>query len=133
MPKFATAVPLLIATILLTATAAGARVVVNTIGAAAALVGDGHAARGTILLDCTAGQQVQFTLTLVQNGASGTGYGAGVCTGNLTEYEITVPAESDTFTVGMASACATAVNYRHGVIVDTREWCRSAGVLLVAD
>ena len=85
MPKVATALALLIAAILLTPSVAGARIVRNTIGAAAVLIGGGHVARGTLLLECTAGQQIQFTLTLAQNGASGTGYGAGVCTGTLTE------------------------------------------------
>jgi hypothetical protein len=133
MSKVATTLALLVATILLTPGAAGARIVKNTIAPAAALIGDGHVVRGTILLECTAGQQVQFSLTLTQDGASGTGYGAGVCTGTLTEYEVAVPAEGGTFTAGLAAACATAVNYRRGVIVDTKEWCREAGVGLSAD
>src|SRR5436190_21171877 len=107
---------------------ADARIAENTIGATAALIGEGHVAQGTVFLDCTAGQQIHFTLNLTQDGTSGTGYGAGVCTGSLTGYEVTVPAEGDTFTAGLAAACATAVNYRRGVVVDTRQWCRAAGV-----
>ena len=108
-----------------------AKVMLNTIGGTASLIGHGHVARGVVLLDCTAGQQVQFTLTLTQDGASGTGVGAaGVCTGELTEYEVTVPAEGDTFTAGLAVACATADNYRRGVLVDSKQWCRAGGVVL---
>ena len=83
----------------------GAKVITNTIGGTAALTGHGH--------------------------VSGTGVGAGVCTGELTESEVTVPAAGDSFTVGLASACATADNYRHGVLADSRQWCRAGGVVLV--
>ena len=120
----------LIAALALASTPAGARILVNTIGANATLIGRGHGARGTVLLGCTEGEQIQFTLTLAQDGVSGTGSGAGSCTGELTEYEVTVPAGRDTFEPGQAAACATADHYRKGVLVDSRHWCRAAGVLL---
>ena len=120
----------LIAAFVLVASPLSARVVLNTIGGTAALIGHGQVARGVVLLECTAGEQVQFTLTLTQDGVSGTGSGAGVCTGELTEYEVTVPAAGDTFTAGLAEACATADNYRRGVLVDSKQWCRAAGVVL---
>jgi hypothetical protein len=107
-----------------------AKVTFNTIGATATLIGQGHAIRGTVLLDCTAGQQVQFTLTLTQGGTSGTGQGAGVCTGDLTTYEVTIQGGQDTFAPGLAEACATADNYQRGALVDSRQWCRAAGVVL---
>ena len=65
--------------------------------------------------------------------ASGTGQAAGVCTGDVTAYEVTVSAYGDTFTPGLAEACATADNYRRGILVDTKEWCRAAGVVLSAN
>jgi hypothetical protein len=120
----------LLALLALTPNTVGARIVSNTIGETVALIGHGHAARAVVLLDCTAGEQVHFTLTLMQDGASGTGAGAGVWTGALTEYEVTVPAEGEAFTAGLAAACATADNYRRGVLADSRQWCRAAGVVL---
>ena len=108
-----------------------AKILVNTIGGTAALTGHGHVARATVLVGCTEGEQVQVTLTLTQGSVSGTGVGAGVCTGGLTEYDVTVSAGGDRFTAGLAAACATADNYRHGVLVDSRQWCRAAGVVLV--
>ena len=125
-----TRLALLIAALVMIGSPVGAKVVRNTIGDAAALIGAGHVAQDTVLLECTAGQQIQFTLTLTQDGANGTGHGAGVCAGDLTAYEVTVPADGDPFTPGFAVACATAVNYRRGVVVDTKEWCRAAGVTL---
>jgi hypothetical protein len=109
----------------------GARIILNTIGGTAALIGHGHVARATVLVGCTEGEQVHLTLTLTQGGVSGTGIRVGVCTGELTEYEVTVPASGDSFTAGLAAACATADNYRHGVLVDNRQWCRAGGVVLV--
>ena len=109
----------------------GAKIVMNTVGGTAALIGHGHVAHATVLVGCTESEQVQVTLTLTQGSVSGTGVGAGVCTGELTEYEVTVPAAGDSFTVGLASACATADNYRHGVLADSRQWCRAGGVVLV--
>ena len=133
MRKVLTTLALLVAASLTTASPAGARVMRNTIGATAALSGAGHVARGTVLLGCdTAGQQVQFTLTLTQDGASGAGHGAGVCTGDLAAYEVTAPAGGGTFTAGPAQACATAVNRDRGVVVDTKQWCRAEGVTLSA-
>ena len=116
----------------LTASPAGARITYNTIDATAALVGDGHVVRAIVFLGCTAGEQVEFTLTLTQEGASGTGHGAGVCTGEPMAYEVTVPAERGAFLAGVPQACATAVNRDRGVVVDTRQWCRAAGVTLSA-
>jgi hypothetical protein len=109
----------------------GAKVITNTIGGTAALTGHGHVARATVLVGCTEGEQVQLTLTLTQGGVSGTGAAAGVCTGELTEYDVTVPAAGDSFTAGLAAACATADNYRHGVLAESRQWCRAGGVVLV--
>jgi hypothetical protein len=121
----------LIAALVLAAIPVSARIMRNTIGETATLIGHGHVAKGTVLLECdTPGEQLHFTLTLTQDGASGTGSGAGVCTGGLTEYEVTVPAAGDTFTAGLAEACATADNYHRGVLVDSKQWCRAAGVVL---
>jgi len=63
-----------------------------------------------VFLGCTAGEQIEFTLTLTQEGASGTGRGAGVCTGEPMAYEVTVPAERGAFLAGAPQACTTAVN-----------------------
>jgi hypothetical protein len=114
----------------MTTSPVAAKIMLNTIGATATLIGQGHAVRGTVLLNCTAGQQVQFTLTLTQGGTSGTGQGAAACTGDLTAYEVTIQAGHDTFTPGLAEACATADNYQRGVLVDSRQWCRAGGVVL---
>ena len=84
------------------------------------------------LLSCTAGQQVAFSLTVTQGGTSGTGRGAGFCTGALTGYAVTVPTAGGTSTPGPAAACATAVNRDQSVVVDTRQWCRADGITLSA-
>ena len=121
------------AAVLASASPADAKIVYNTIGATANLVGHGHAAIGTVLIGCTAGQQIEFTLTLTQGGASGTGRGAGICHGEevASPYAIVVPARHGQFTVGTAAACATAVNRERGTVVDSKEWCRAVGVELV--
>jgi len=121
---------LVVLALALSVRAVGARIVQNTIDASATLIGNGHVVRGTVLLGCTAGEQIQFTLTLTQGGASGTGVGAGVCTGELTAYGVTIPAGADTFTPRVAQACATADNYDRGALVDSKEWCRASGVIL---
>lgn len=120
----------LIAALTLAPLPVGARVVFNTIGGTAALIGQGHVAQGTVLVGCTEGERVQVTLTLTQGAVSGIGSAAGICTGELEEYEVTVPAGSDIFVPGLAVACATADNYRRGVLVDSRQWCRAGGVTL---
>ena len=74
----------LIAVSALASIPAGAKVVLNTIGGTAALIGHGHAAQGTVLVACTEGERVQVTLTLTQGAVSGTGSGAGTCNGELT-------------------------------------------------
>ncbi|MEX1255576.1 MAG: hypothetical protein WEE64_14655 [Dehalococcoidia bacterium] len=51
------------------ASGAGARIMNNTIGPEATLSAGGHWAQGSVLLNCTAGQQVRFTLTLSQGDA----------------------------------------------------------------
>jgi hypothetical protein len=121
---------LLAAATVLAPSPATARIFSNTIGLTADLTVHGHAARGTVLLECTAGQTVRLTLTLTQGGAHGTGHGFGLCTGELTAYEVTVWARGGRFTPGTAEACATAVNRQRGHVVDTREWCRAASVTL---
>ena len=107
-----------------------ARVITNTVGAHGGLIGHGHVAQGTVLIACSEGEQVQITLTLTQGGVNGTGSGAGTCTGELKEYEVTVPAGGDAFVPGVAVACATADNYRRGVLVESKQWCRAGGVIL---
>jgi hypothetical protein len=126
-------VALVLLAVALMARPVGARIVLNTIGATAALIGEGHVLRGTVLLACTPGEQIQFTLTLAQGGTSGTGQGAGVCTGDLTPYEVTIEGGDDTFTPGFAEACATADNYRRGALVESKQWCRATGVVLSAE
>ena len=123
---------LLSATVLLPAVVAEAGIQSNTIGATAALIGRGHLARGTVIIECTAGEFVQFTLTLTQGGVSGTGHGAGVCTGEPRAYTVWVPARRGRFSAGTAAACATAVNRDLGIVVDARQWCRAMGVTLSA-
>src|SRR6187549_2923014 len=91
----------LIAAVVLGASPASARIVINTIGGTAALLGQGHAVHGTVLIGCTGGEQIQITLTLTQDGVSGTGSAAGICTGELAEYEVTVTAGGDAFTAGV--------------------------------
>ena len=124
------ALALLAAATMLAPSPATARIMRNTIGPTADLIAHGHAASGTVLVECTAGQTVRFTLTLTQGGAHGTGRGFGLCTGELTPYEVTIWARGGRFAPGTAEACATAVNRQRGHVVDTREWCRAAGVTL---
>ena len=124
---------LVVAAALATAAPAEARVAANTIAPTATLAARGHLARGNVLLDCTEGQFVRFTLTVAQGGATGTGYGAGRCTGELSAYPVVVPARSGVFAPGNASACATAYNYNlRGELEDSHQWCRAAGVTLAS-
>jgi hypothetical protein len=126
-------VGVLVAAALATAVPADARVAANTITSTATLAAHGYLARGGVLVDCTEGQFVVFTLTLVQGGATGTGYGAGWCTGQPTAYPVVVPARSGVFAPGNAAACATADNYNlRGEVEDSPRWCRAGGVTLVS-
>ena len=56
-----------------------------------------------------------------------------MCTGNVSAYEVTVPARGGTFTAGTAAVCATAENRGRDGVVVTRQWCRAAGVALAVD
>jgi hypothetical protein len=134
MRKAVVLVTIASAAILASASPADAKIVYNTIGATASLIGHGHVAVGTVLIGCTAGQLVTFTLTLTQGELSATGRGAGVCVGDdgPSPYRVVVPARhGDRFTAGTAAACATAVNRDRGVVVDSKEWCRAVGVELI--
>lgn len=86
---------------------AEARVMNNTIGSTAELIGDGHAAAATVLIECTEGQHIRFTLTLTQDGVTGRGKGAGACTGALAEYPVTVSSSSSsTVTFSLPIFCS---------------------------
>src|SRR5688572_22905987 len=102
MRRLLTALALVLACSGVTASPAAASLTTNTIRETATLLGNGQVARGTVLLACTAGQQVAITLTLTQGATTGTGRGAGVCTGELTAYPVTVVARGGTFVAGTA-------------------------------
>jgi hypothetical protein len=134
MRKVVVLVTIASAGLLASASPADARIMNNTIGATASLIGHGHVAVGTVLIGCTAGQQIQFTLTLTQGEVSGTGRGAGLCAGeeDAKPYRVVVPAKhGGKFRPGTATACATAVNRDRGVVVDSKQWCRAVGVELI--
>lgn len=125
---------LMVAAALAAAAPAEARISVNTIAPTAMVAARGHLARGHVLIECTEGQLVLFTLTLAQGGATGTGYGAGRCAGELAAYPVVVPARSGVFAPGNAAACATADNYnRRGQLEDSLGWCRTGSVTLVSE
>jgi hypothetical protein len=124
---------LVVAAVMATAAPAGARITVNTIASTATLAAHGYLARGDVLIACTEGQFVLFTLTLAQGDAAGTAYGAGRCTGELTAYPVMVPARSGVFAPGNAAACASADNYNlRGEVEDSLRWCPAGGVTLVS-
>ena len=104
----------------------------NTIAPTATLAARGHVARAHVLIACTQGQLVRFTLTLTQDGTTATGRRAGRCTGDLTAYPVVVVARGATLTPGPTTACATATNYNRGQVEDSRQWCRTGGVTLVS-
>lgn len=109
---------------------AGAGFTSNTFGAVGELSAGGRRAEVTVLLGCTDDGSVRFTVTLTQGDTTGTGHGAGVCTGELEEYTVTVTAGGDTFAAGPATACGDALNREHGGTIATRQWCRQAPVSL---
>lgn len=110
---------------------ADARVMSNTIGPTAELLGDGHEAVATVIIACTEGH-IRFTLTLTQDGVNGRGKGAGACTGALAEYPVTVVSKGAAYEPGHAEACAHAVNLTSGRVVDDIvSWCRADGIELV--
>src|SRR5437773_417585 len=111
-----------------------AKIWVNTIYPTATLTANGRIADGAALIGCTEGERVEVTLTFTQGEAIGEGRTQGDCTDVLTRYDVKVVARGAAdFQPGPAEACAFAVNTARGKVVDTRHWCRDAGVELVEE
>lgn len=102
----------------------------NTFGSAGTIGAGGHHVTITVLLGCTQGGAVHFTVTLTQGETTGVGHGAGVCTGETETYTVVVTARGKTFEPGEATACGDAVNRETRGGIDTRTWCRSSPVVL---
>jgi hypothetical protein len=111
------------------ATMAEAGIQGNTFGGSGELSARGHRVEVTVLLACSHGSS-RFTVTLQQDDTIGTGHGAGVCTGDLEQYAVTVTAGSATFEPGAATLCGDAINRERGGTTDTRHWCRASPLTL---
>ena len=78
-------------------------------------------ARGFVA--CDPGEVFTVNVEVTQDGASGTGRTAGVCTGETQVWTaIVVERSGGEFVAGPAEACAVATTRRLG-ITDTFEWC----------
>ncbi|HEY3565474.1 MAG TPA: hypothetical protein VGL96_10760, partial [Casimicrobiaceae bacterium] len=83
----------------------------------------------TVVANCDEGQWLHVNVTLTQDAVSGRGVASGQCTGALTQYEVTVPAQGrDAFVVGTAVVTAHAVIQAPGAIADTQEWTRQVTI-----
>jgi hypothetical protein len=82
-----------------------------------------------VVANCDEGQWLHVNVTLTQDAVSGRGVGSGQCTGALTEYEVTVPAQGrDAFVLGPAVLTARAVIQGRGAIADAQEWTRQVTI-----
>jgi hypothetical protein len=78
-------------------------------------------ARGFIA--CDPGEVFVVNVVVTQDGSTGQGRTAGVCTGETQVWTAVVPARSRAgFEEGPAEACAVATTRRRG-ITDTFQWC----------
>jgi alpha-tubulin suppressor-like RCC1 family protein len=85
----------------------------------------GRRARVTALVDCPQGDRVKITITLEQGATQGRGQIGGVCTGQLAEYALTIPARvPHRFEPGAAEATAIANVWGRGHAVSTDTWSR---------
>jgi alpha-tubulin suppressor-like RCC1 family protein len=86
---------------------------------------NGRVTNVTVLANCDESQWLHVNVTLTQDGVSGRGVAAGPCTGALTRYEVTVPAQGrDGFVLGPAVATARAIIQEPGAVAETQEWTR---------
>lgn len=86
----------------------------------------------TALANCPAGSQVHFEVQLTQDGASGEGHGEGTCTGGLSSFSVTVPAQGRlAFQPGAATIQAHAEIKDHGQIIDVQNWTRAVELAFV--
>jgi alpha-tubulin suppressor-like RCC1 family protein len=91
---------------------------------------NGHVTDVTVVANCDEGQWLHVNVTLTQDAVSGRGVASGQCTGALTEYEVTVPAQGrDAFVLGAAVVTARAVIQAPGAIADTQEWTRQVTIV----
>jgi len=90
---------------------------------------NGHVTDVTVVANCDEGQWLHVNVTLTQDAVSGRGVASGQCTGALTEYEVTVPAQGrDAFVAGVAVVTARAIIQAPGAIADTQEWTREVTI-----
>jgi hypothetical protein len=88
---------------------------------------NGRVTTVTTVAACQAGENLHFDISLTQGAASGSGHGAGKCTGGLTRYP--VPAHGlSRFVNGPAQVSAEAV-IGHGSEVETQAWTRQANIV----
>jgi len=87
-------------------------------------------AQVTVLANCTEGQQLRLDVQLTQDGVVGEGHVIGECTGNLTGYPVTDPAQGRVgFAEGPALAHAHADVVVNGQTVETDDWTRQVNVI----
>jgi len=91
----------------------------------AGLASSGRIARVTVLVNCPEGERFNGTITLTQAQASARHPLNGGCTGGLSEYPLTVPAQGrDGFVAGEAVAELEIVVSDNGLATDQQRWTR---------
>lgn len=86
---------------------------------------NGRIASVQIIATCEPGQRLHVDVSVTQGDVAGRGVGSGECTGAITRYPVTVPAQGpDPFAEGPASVQAQAQIRDGGVVVETQEWTR---------
>jgi alpha-tubulin suppressor-like RCC1 family protein len=89
----------------------------------------GRVTNVTVLANCNDGQWLHVEVTLTQEAVSGRGVAADQCTGGLTPYEVTVPAQGrDAFVLGPAIVTARAIIQEPGALAETQEWTRQVTI-----
>jgi alpha-tubulin suppressor-like RCC1 family protein len=90
---------------------------------------NGRVTNVTVLANCDEGQWLHVNVTLTQDGVSGKGVAAGQCTGALTAYDVTVPAQGpEGFDPGPAVVTASAVIQEPRAAGETQQWTRQVTI-----
>jgi alpha-tubulin suppressor-like RCC1 family protein len=90
---------------------------------------NGRVATVTVVATCEEGQWLHVNVTLTQGSVNGRGVAAGRCTGGLTRYPVTVPAQGpNPFLDGAAVAAAEATIQEPGSLAETQAWTRQVTI-----
>jgi len=92
----------------------------------------GRIAVVTVIVNCPAGGHVKILVSLTQGNVSGAAQASGVCTGDLTEVSVKLPAHGRAgFQPGAAQAEAEANVSDRGRIIDLQQWTREVELTFV--